>query len=112
MARDHGAGAFALMFFGLGLGFCYTLLSAKLGIAFAIPVGIVGAVSTMIVLRGPVGRALALRLGLREGEQLTDETISRLLGELDEVRVRMQELEERVDFSERLLASQPREPSR
>lgn len=81
----------------------FAFLSRSLGEGFAIPVGIIGAISVAVILRGPVGKALARRL---EGEQPglaapSDE----VLAELDDLRSRVLELEERVDFSERLLAS-------
>jgi hypothetical protein len=106
----RSAGIFAVLMLGLAAGWGYTFLSARLGVAFAIPVGVVGALSVAIVLRGPLGQALAHHLGLRES--LPDQTAEQLLGELDEMKLRMQELEERVDFSERLLAQQPRDASR
>ncbi|HLG06117.1 MAG TPA: hypothetical protein VI383_08205 [Gemmatimonadales bacterium] len=90
----------------LAAGQGYVFLAARLGVPFAIPVGIVGLASLAFVFRGPVGQALALRLGLRDG--VPDEAAGQVLGELDELRTRVQELEERVDFSERLLAQVPR----
>ena len=89
---------------GIGL-FGYIILAVKLGIAFAIPVGIVGAVTTAIALHGPLGKAIARRLEGGSGE--SDESTGALLGEMDDLRQRVAELEERVDFSERLLARQP-----
>ena len=89
---------------GVGL-FGYIILSIKLGIAFAIPVGVIGAIAAAVALQGPVGKAIARRLG---GEPLpADDTTGALLGEMDDLRQRVAELEERVDFSERLLARQP-----
>jgi hypothetical protein len=78
----------------------YTLISIVVGAGFAIPVGIVGSVGLTIVLRGPVGAALADRLHAGVAEAAPPEE---LLAELDELRGRMVELEERVDFTERLL---------
>ena len=95
---------------GLAGIFGFVLLSAKLGIAFAIPVGIIGAIAAGVSLTGPLGKALVRRL---EGDAAApDETTGQLLAELDELRGRMQELEERVDFSERLLALQSQTPDR
>ena len=95
---------------GMVAGVGYVILAGRLGIGFAVPVGVVGAVGAAIVLRGPLGQAFARRLGLRDAPP--DELTGQVLGELDELRVRMQELEERVDFSERLLAQQPRDAGR
>ena len=58
----------------------------------------------VFILRGPLGKALAERLAGRplpptdrhDGEQVTSE--------LEEMRLRLTELENRVDFAERLLA--------
>lgn len=61
------------------------------------------------VLKGPVGKALARRIGGDEGGAIPPELPAEILGELDELRQRVFELEERVDFSERLLASAKQE---
>ena len=107
---SKGGAAFAVMFIGLGTLWAYAFLSARLGIGFAIPVGVVGALVIGVTLRGPLGQALARKLGLREASP--DEVTGQMLGELDELRARLQELEERVDFSERLLAQVPKETGR
>ena len=86
----------------------FAIVAVHLGEGFAIPVGIVALVAAAVIFRGPLGQALARRLeggAGRQGEQ--DAT----LHALDELRGRMAELEERVDFAERLLA-QAREPDR
>ena len=81
----------------------YTVLSGFLGRGFAIPIGIIGLVSGAVVLIGPVGRALARKLEgaapleLHEAHEAT-------AVEIDDLRARMGELEERLDFAERLLA--------
>lgn len=95
-----------LGFIGLAVVIGYVILAAKLGIPFAIPVGVIGAISAGIVLRGPLGQYLAH--GGARGERLPDENTGQLLAEIDDLRNRVQELEERVDFSERLLARQPK----
>ena len=80
----------------------HVILALNLGIPYAIPTTIVGSIAAAIALRGPLGQALARRLdGGGKTAELPPETI---LGELEEVRGRVLELEERVDFSERLLA--------
>ncbi|MEO8451967.1 MAG: hypothetical protein ABI647_19405 [Gemmatimonadota bacterium] len=90
------------------------ILSSKLGIAYAIPTTIVGCVMLAIALKGPLGRAIAMRLeGKTAGESLPPEQV---FGEIDELKNRVAELEERVDFSERLIASRkhdaPMDPDR
>jgi hypothetical protein len=77
----------------------FAVVAVRIGEDFAIPVGIISAIAVAVVLRGPVGKALAKRLaGEGEGQH------EALLQELDEVRQRMGELEERLDFAERVLA--------
>ena len=82
----------------------YIALSVVIGEDFAIPAMVTGGVLAAIVLRGPVGKALAERI---HGETVgAGEVPPELLEELDEMRTRVLELEERVDFTERLLARQ------
>ena len=89
--------------------FGYVFLAMNLGKGFAIPVGIVGAIASVIAL-GPFGRAIAKRI---EGAPADPEALPEPVAvELEELRGRLGELEERVDFSERLLAQQPREVGR
>ena len=93
---------------------CHVVLAMKLGIAYAIPTTIVGSVMMAIALKGPLGHALAMRLGGKtEGDPLPQEQV---FGEIDELKNRVAELEERVDFSERLIAQRkhdaPVEPDR
>jgi hypothetical protein len=57
----------------------------------------------------PVGKALAERI--RTGGAVPPEPDPQILAELDSLRQEMAELQERVDFTERLLA-QPREAIR
>ena len=93
---------------GLAAVMGYTFLALNLGVAFAIPVGVVGAIAGAAGLHGPLGKAIARRL---EGADSPAEALpEQLAAELDEVRGRLQELEERVDFSERLLAQHSRVP--
>jgi hypothetical protein len=73
-----------------------------LGIAFALPVTLSLIVGAVIALRGPVGKALARHL---EGTPPAGPDPA-VYEELDGLRARVMELEERVDFAERLLARQ------
>ena len=52
------------------------------------------------IMKGPIGEALAGRLGGKATESGRD-------GEVAELRARVAELEERVDFAERVLLQQP-----
>ncbi len=103
MSDRWGMGLAALALPATLLIVAYGFLAINLGIPFAIPVGVVGSIAGAIALHGPVGKALARRL---EGAPPpgAEPPSEQLLGELDDLRGRLAELEERVDFSERLLA--------
>ena len=73
------------------------------GAGIAMPI-IVLALSAVFVLRGPLGRALAERLAGRPRAE--DPEVRELRGELDDVRHQLTEVQERLDFAERLLARQ------
>ena len=75
--------------------------TALIGEDFAIPGLMMLGIGGTIVLRGPLGKAIARRI---EGAPQAEVDVEPLLQELDEVRARMIELEERMDFTERLLA--------
>jgi hypothetical protein len=69
-----------------------------------IPISFFFSVAAVIILRGPLGKALADRIAGRTGRDEDDLHSMRL--ELDEVRARLAETEERLDFAERLLSGQ------
>lgn len=77
------------------------MLAFELGKGYAIPTTILGVLAGAVVLSGPVGKALAQRIQGPAPSELPPEQV---LNELDELRGRISELEERADFSERLLA--------
>ena len=57
---------------------------------------------------GPIGVAIGRRIGGRQTQQMDPAELAELrqrLGELEAQQARVAELEERVDFAERLLAS-------
>lgn len=62
-----------------------------------------------IVLRGPLGKALADRLAGRTSRD--DGEVERLRADMDDLRGQLAEMQERLDFAERLLLQQ-REPGR
>jgi hypothetical protein len=81
-------------------------------------VALVAVLFAGVKIFGPVGAAIADRLrgGRRQGEHapLLAEEVDALrdrVGQLEEMQRRMLELEERVDFAERLLA-RPERPAR
>lgn len=76
------------------------LASAKLGAA-SIPIWLGVSGAGWAILKGPLGEAIAARL---RGGPSHAELGEDALAELDEMRTRLAELEERQDFSERLLA--------
>lgn len=86
----------------------YVVLAAKLGIAFAIPIGVVGLIASGVAMLGPLGKAIARRLdaGSPPDAAALEEATAPLVAHIDELRDRMAELEERVDFAERLLTQQ------
>jgi hypothetical protein len=77
----------------------FAVVAVKVGEGFAIPVGIASAIAFAVVLRGPLGKAIARRLEGGPAEP-SDEVVQ----SLDDIRVRLGELEERLDFTERVLA--------
>jgi len=103
--RDQAALGIGLAAGGVVLLAGHVLLGIVVGPGYAIPTTIVGAIMAAVILRGPVGVALAKRIQGGGPAELPPE---QLLTELDDLRGRIAELEERADFSERLL-SQHRE---
>jgi Tfp pilus assembly protein PilO len=76
---------------------------------------IIAALTATVIILWPIMRAFARRLeGKGSGDPALRSDVDHLhaqLGEIDALQARMAELEERVDFTERLLA-QNREPDR
>jgi hypothetical protein len=83
----------------------FTILGVTVGEDFVIPMVIVSGALAAYLSKTDVGRALAHRL--RHGPEPI-EASHEMYGELDDLRNRVGELEERLDFAERLLA-QPRD---
>lgn len=61
------------------------------------------AMASIFVLRGPLGKALADRLAGRTGGAASADA-ERFRVEVEQLRHRLAEVEERLDFTERLLA--------
>ncbi len=72
---------------------------------FLIPIALFISIAAVVILRGPIGRALADRLAGRAGVG-GGAGPGTTTAEWDELRQRVAELEERLDFAERLLAQQ------
>lgn len=72
------------------------------------------AVAGTVILRGPLGRALARRIEgsvpLADGTSERIEQLEHRLAELEGQQLRIGELEERLDFTERMLTSSPASP--
>ena len=62
--------------------------------------------AAVFVLRGPFGRALAERIAGRSGTAAENRDIQELRGEVEDLRHQLGEVQERLDFAERLLARQ------
>jgi hypothetical protein len=110
--RHRGSGYFyiaigisAIMVFG-GL----MTVTEKLG-PVSVPIWFFAMGAAAVVLRGPLGKAIAERIsGRLPAEDAVVQVPDEVYGELDELRARVGELEERVDFSERLLAKHDTPP--
>jgi hypothetical protein len=88
----------------VGMFFMLAIVTSKIGPA-AIPIWFAALGSSAWILRGPLGKALASRIsGEAAAADMLPEVPEAVYAELDDLRVRVGELEERIDFSERLLA--------
>lgn len=106
MARNDHAGLYILLTFASIFGFtALAFATARLGPA-AIPIWGMALGAAALIFRGPVGRALGEMLAGRRGDEIPPELPAEILAELDDLRTRVAELEERADFSERLLSQQ------
>jgi hypothetical protein len=85
---------------GLGLFGALAAAAATLG-PIAVPIWAMALAMVAILVRSPLGRAFADRIADRG---TTNEVAPEVYAELEELRARMVELEERQDFAERVLA--------
>lgn len=108
--KQGGWGMVALAVVGIAAFASLSEVTEKIGAA-AIPIWLGAFVAGTILLRGPLGHALVDRI--RGGGQpsatgeLEVEELRARVAELEARSERMVELEERVDFAERLLAQRP-----
>jgi hypothetical protein len=72
--------------------------------AASIPIWAIAIWGAAMISRGPIGQAIARNIGGHVQDGPT-EAPAEVYAELDELRARVGELEERVDFSERLLTA-------
>jgi hypothetical protein len=71
---------------------------------FLVPISLFVSVAAIFIFRGPLGKAIGERIAGRkvEGDVLAETEL--LHADMDEMRHRLSEVEERLDFTERLLA--------
>lgn len=104
--RDGGVG---WLFVGMGV-LAIAFLGTMMGVTEAlgpasIPIWGAGILGGIFIANGPIGKAIGRKIsgGDHEGPQPA-EVPEEVYAELDELRARMLEMEERQDFAERLLA--------
>ena len=91
---------------GLGLFGALAAAAATLG-PIAVPIWAMALAMIAILVRSPLGKAFADRIADRAGMV---ELPPELYAELEELRARMVELEERQDFAERVLTKGESQP--
>jgi hypothetical protein len=74
------------------------------GLEPLIPISLFFSVAAVFILRGPFGKALADRLGGRSSVGEDDNRTQLLEQQLEDVQYRLHDLEERLDFAERVVA--------
>jgi len=73
---------------------------------FLVPISLFVTIGAVAILRGPLGRALGERIGGGSRDMDAGQEVEHLRAELDEVRMRLTDVEERLDFTERVLANE------
>jgi len=71
---------------------------------FLVPMTLFVSAAAVFIFRGPLGKAIGERIAGRGVEGQDSLEAEALHGEIEELRYRLAELEERLDFTERLLA--------
>ena len=61
-------------------------------------------IAAVFIMRGPFGRAMAERLSGRARSGTEDQDVRELKGEVEELRNQLADVQERLDFAERVLA--------
>jgi len=101
--RESGGLALAITLIGCFMAVGFTIIAIRIGEDFAIPVGIVGAIAAAIVLRGPLGKAMARRIEGGADRAAVEDATAPLVAHIESLQGRVSELEERVEFAERVL---------
>ena len=100
--------ALGLSVIGLVIGL--SMVTRIIGPA-SIPIWGASLLAMIFIANGPVGKAIGRRISAEVPESPQGNELSEAVyAELDELRARMLEMEERQDFSERLLANRAEEP--
>ncbi len=73
---------------------------------FLVPISLFVSLAAVAIFRGPLGKALGERIAGRQLEGESTAEAEALHADVDELRFRLSEVEERLDFTERLLAQQ------
>ena len=73
-----------------------------------VPITLFISIAAVAIRKGPIGKALAKRMGGRSVDREVSEETEALHADVDELRARLSEVEERLDVTERMVAQQPR----
>ncbi|UCD24731.1 MAG: hypothetical protein JSW51_02095 [Gemmatimonadota bacterium] len=71
---------------------------------FLVPMTLFVSAAAVFIFRGPLGKAIGERIAGRGVEVVDTVETEALHQEIDELRYRLAEVEERLDFTDRLLA--------
>lgn len=73
---------------------------------FLVPITLFASIAAVVILRGPLGKALGERLAGGSARVAPSQEVDVLRNEVEELRYRLTDIEERLDFTERVLAQQ------
>jgi hypothetical protein len=73
---------------------------------FLVPISLFVSLAAVAIFRGPLGKALGERISGRQLEADSSGETEALHADMDELQFRLSEVEERLDFTERLLTRQ------
>lgn len=80
------------------------------GAEVLIPITFFGSVAAAVIFRGPIGKAIAEAIRRAppwaDGPPQPDVDVERITAELEDLKQRLADLEERQDFTERLVTQQ------
>jgi hypothetical protein len=73
---------------------------------FLVPISLFISIAAVAIFRGPLGKALGERIAGRGESAVGSSDVDSLRHEVEDLRYRLTEMEERLDFTERVLARQ------